>query len=114
MWPLAPSAEPPVSPGADSPVHRRLDGALDVGPGPGPGQLLHPILDCSGGPAWHWAPGTQLPCPLAHWRQRHRRWGLAQPLSLPTLLHFLFGFFSPPVFLPNPTLHSHSLSWISL
>ena len=78
MWPLAPPGErngcglnPSVSPGADSPVHRRLDGALDVGPGPGPGQLLHPVLDSSGGPAWHGAPSTQLPCPLAHWGPRH-------------------------------------------
>lgn len=94
-------------PGADSPVHRRLDGALDVGPGPGPGQLLHPVLDSSGGPAWHWAPSPQLPCPLAHWGPRHRCRGLAWSLNLaPHPLHFLFKFFLlfPS---PHPTPHSH-------
>ncbi|KAM5201919.1 solute carrier family 41 member 1 isoform 1-T1 [Hipposideros larvatus] len=92
-----------TAPGADSPVHRRLDGALDVGPGPGPRQLLHPVLDSAGGPAWHWAPSTQLPCPLAHWGPRHGCRGLAWALNLlPTPLHFLFEifFFCSPS--PNP------------
>lgn len=96
---------PCVSPGADSPVHRRLDGALDVGPGPGPRQLLHPILDSSGGPAWHWAPSTQLPCPLAHWGPRHGCRGLAWSFSL--LPHpsctFCLNFF---LLFPFPRPHS--------
>lgn len=98
---------PSVSAGADSPVHRRLDGALDVGPRPGPRQLLHPVLDCSGGPAWHWAPGTQLPRPLAHWGPRHRCRGLAlvtQPFPHPSALSmWIFLLFS----YPYPTPHSH-------
>ncbi|XP_010852482.1 PREDICTED: solute carrier family 41 member 1 isoform X2 [Bison bison bison] len=82
------------SPGADPALHRRLDGALDVGPRPGPRQLLHPVLDSPGGPSRHRAPGTQLPRPLAHWGPRHRCRGLARSLNLlSTSLHFLFEIF---------------------
>ncbi|XP_039737689.1 solute carrier family 41 member 1 isoform X1 [Pteropus medius] len=97
---------PSVSPGADSPVHRGLDGALDVGPGPGPRQLLHPVLDSTGGPAWHWAPSTQLPCPLAHWGPRHGCRGLAWSLKfLPPLCTFSLNLVLFPF--PHPIPHPH-------
>ena len=101
-WPFCP-------PGADPALHRRLDGALDVGPRPGPRQLLHPVLDSPGGPSRHRAPGTQLPRPLAHWGPRHRCQGLARSLNLlSTFLHFLFEIFwgGGGGLLPPPPPHS--------
>uniref|UniRef100_A0A8D2BP25 Solute carrier family 41 member n=1 Tax=Sus scrofa TaxID=9823 RepID=A0A8D2BP25_PIG len=93
-----------TAPGADSPVHCRLDGALDVGPGPGPRQLLHPVLDRSGGPARHRAPSTQLPCPLAHWGPGHGCGGLAWSRTLlSTPLHFLFEICLGPLPPPHST-----------
>uniref|UniRef100_A0AC11BAG1 Solute carrier family 41 member 1 n=1 Tax=Ovis aries TaxID=9940 RepID=A0AC11BAG1_SHEEP len=104
------------SPGADPALHRRLDGALDVGPRPGPRQLLHPVLDSPGGPSRHRAPGTQLPRPLAHWGPRHRCWGLARSLNLlstclkffsnTSCLKFFFfggGWSSSPALMPLDT-----------
>ena len=66
-------ALPPAAPGADPAVPGRLDGALDVGAGHGPGQLLHPLPDGPGRPAGHGLPGTLLPRALAHRGPRHGR-----------------------------------------
>lgn len=54
-------------------LHSGLDGALDVAPWEGPGQLLHPLPDRAGGPAGHRPPGPQLPLPVGHRGPGQRR-----------------------------------------
>lgn len=85
-------------PGFHSSLHCWLDGPLDVGQRPGPGQFFNSLFDSAGWPAWDRFLGTQLPHPLAHWRSGHRCGGLKAPF----LDFFPLPSSSPSVTFPPP------------
>lgn len=96
--------------GADPALHRRLDGALDVGQAPGPRQLLHPLPDSPGGPDWDRAAGPQLPCALAHRGPGLRRGGL-NPSAPPPLCCSFASPSSPSLSTSPLILDPHYFQW---